>query len=122
MKNMENAHVIELPESGSFKAVQVYVNELPYLPFNYMAYYHKDILKKFLESSKIEFETESVFGKTLPSLKGKNYKVVGMGDFYISGKKLVFGGDSFDYSIGINPEHIEKCKPFFNNKDLEIIV
>lgn len=60
--------------------------------------------------------------KKVPSLKGNDYEVVGMGYLDRFKKKFLFSRDSFDYSIGINREHIEKCKPLFNNKELEIII
>ena len=117
---MENARVIDLPESGTFKVVQIYVGNEPYLPFGETNDYHVNILKKFLESKNIEFKPDSEFGDNLPPLIGTGYGVVGMGYFYIYDKQLVFSGSSSDYGIGINPEHIEKCKPYFKDNDLEI--
>lgn len=122
MKNMEHEHIIELPERGYFKVVQISVEDMPYLAFDNLGGYHRNILRKFLENNKIEFESENAFGKELPRTTGKNYKVVGMGYFYKSGKELVFSGNSADYHIGINAEHIEKCKQYFNNNELEVII
>ncbi|TRZ54219.1 hypothetical protein D4Q76_02820 [archaeon] len=115
-------HVIELPESGYYKVVQILAGGLPHLPFNYIGHYHRDILRKFLEGRKIPFETIEIMGKNCPVSKGAEYEVVGMGELIRKDNKISFSGDSMDYSMGINPEHIEKCKPYFTDKTLEIIV
>lgn len=123
MKNMEHKraeHVIELPQNGYFKVVQIYVGNEPYLPFGEMNKYHRDILKKFLESKNIDFDIRIEMGNELPLEIGKGYAVAGMGHFYIFDKKVVFTGESSDYGTGINPKHIEKCKPYFKDNDLEI--
>ncbi len=115
-------HVIELPESGSFKVVQIYAGGLPHLPFDYPGHYHRDILKDFLTKKNIPFETKKMMGNVLPLSKGEEYEVVGMGNLYVMGEELKFSGDSFDYGLRINKDHIEKCKPFFKNKNLEITI
>ncbi len=119
-------HLIELPGDGFYKVVQVFVGEmpdgLPHLPFDFHVFYHRDILAKFLKGKNIPFETRKSMGNDLPLLRGKDYEVVGMGELYVSGNKLEFSRDSFDYGLRINAEHIEDCKPFFNNKNLEIAV
>lgn len=102
--------------------MQVCAGGLPYLPFDYIGKYHRDILAKFLKGKNILFETRKSMGNDLPLLKGKDYEVVGMGEVYVSGNEPEFSRDSFDYGLRINPKHIEDCKPFFNNKNLEIII
>lgn len=115
-------HVIELPVKGFFKVVQVYTDGLPHLPFDYIGYYHRDVLGNFLKSKGIPFKTRKLASNDLPLAKGEGYEVVGMGNLYISGNELEFFGDSFDYDMRKNAEHIEKCKPYFKNKNPEIIV
>ncbi len=115
-------HVIELPNDGFYKVVQIYAGGLPHLPFDYICFYHRDILEKFLKRKNIPFETKKLMGNDLPLAKGKIYEAVGMGELYISGNELEFSRDSFDYGLRINSKHIEGCKPFFKNKNLEIII
>lgn len=121
---MDPEHVIELPEKmgQSFKVVQIYLElndqRVPCLPFNHAGQYHADILEDFLKEKKIPFEMRG----GLPSLKGTGYEVVGMGYLERFKKMLIFSLDSGDYGIGINPEHIEKCKPYFNDKGLKIAI
>lgn len=120
-------HIIELPEKfGSYKVVQIYLErdnqKIPFLPFNHMGQYHADILGDFLKANNIAFGINNEHGKELPSLKGNGYEVVGMGYIDTYGKMIMFSRDSFDYGLGINREHIEKCKSHFRNKDLKVII
>lgn len=115
-------HVIELPEDGYYKVVQILAGGLPHLPFKRIGYYHRNILEKFLKDRNIPFETKEEMGKQLPLKSGKFYEVVGMGELVRKGNKISFSGDSMDYGLGINPKHIDDCKPYFSDKTLEIII
>ncbi len=121
---MEHEHVIELPEimGESFKVVQIYLERdnqrVPFLPFNHTEQYHADILEDFLKEKNIPCKMKN----GLPSLKENGYEVVGMGYLERFKKMFIFSLDSGDDRIGINPEHLEKCKPYFNDNDLEIVI
>ena len=113
--------MIELPqanwpkESDDWKVVQFYIEGEPYLRFgSFPQEYHKSIIMKTASSLRKECSMEKRGSKTLPVLESEWYKIPGMGSAKIDveTKTAVFLGNSFDYEIGIDAEHLEKIKPF----------
>ena len=113
-------------ESGEYKVVQLDIEGQPYLRFAETKYStHATIL--ILLANKLEREYPTIekdrgeYGKDqIPALESDWYKVYGMGKSKIDvGQKTAsFYGNSFDYGIGINPEHLNSIKQ--HEKDWKI--
>ncbi len=103
-------------KSEKYKVVQFYIEGEPYLRFaSFPEEYHKSIIMKTASSLSKECAVEKRGLKSLPALESEWYKIPGMGsaEITVETKRAIFLGDSFDYEIGIDPEHLEKIKAFY---------
>jgi len=113
----ENLQRANWPEkSGEYKVVQLEIDGQPYLRFPIKEYgenSHAGILMVLFRKNDIRFQRiEGVSGATVPALKGEKYKVHGMGKAKIDAEQMhaSFYGNSLDYDIGINAEHLNLIK------------
>ncbi len=101
------------PEPGEYKIVQIYLEEKPYLRFNKFLF-HSHILEDFLNETEIEFQT--VLGKEsslpIPAIQGNGYHASGMGkaDVNVEERKIRFYGESGDYGIKIDRQHLDAIR------------
>ena len=109
-------NVVWPEQKGSYKFVQVDLDGFPYIRFGGNTNegdrnYHATILGKFLIEHNIEYELmESRNGSKVPAPTGQRYAVQGMGlaivDF--DNKTAFFSGDSIDYGMYPNKDHLKK--------------
>ena|SRR3989344_2521715 len=105
--SLDKSVEVDWPEkSGYYKVVQLVLDDCLTVIFGPEILYHKDILASFLRQKNIEFNTN----KGLPEPKGDCYEAVGMGQAIIKKPKAGFFGDSTDYELGINHEHLDRVK------------
>ncbi len=103
-------------QPGKYKIVQIYEDAQPLLIFGKASDLHCFILEHFLRKRGIEYKMIKARKFEVAALGGKDerYKAVGFGYAQITideGKKIArFSGDSYDYALGINKEHIEFIK------------
>ena len=109
-----NDDIIRKCDFGKF--VQVFIRGEPYMIFG-GGRNHSDLLKLTLKRVGLEFETEMSLGVGIPKPSGKEYNAVGMGRFMRELNNIILCGDSFDYELKPNPEHLEQMKPYLP-KDL----
>ena len=101
-------------ERGQYKFVQLDLGDGPYLRFGGNIQkgsggYHSRILSGFLDEQGIGYELIGNKQKN-PALKGSGYTVRGMGSATIDfdGRMAFFGGNSVDYNLGPDKEHLQK--------------
>ena len=104
--------LVNLPtENGSYKIVQFYINNNPYLRFGEKGTdFHKYIIIRLCN----EFNKDVEFMKDdIPKLKTLWYKVCGMGISNLNIEhKIITTKDieSFDYHLGLNLNHLDLIK------------
>ncbi len=64
-------------DSGRFKVVQLYVDDEPYMWFDFQKSLHETVFTDILNRLKIRYGEKEKYSK--PSLKGRGYRAVGMG-------------------------------------------
>lgn len=107
--------ILPIPdEYADFKVVQLLLNGRPFLCLGNSISFHRSILREFLRKNNIAFSTIKKSRYDIPEPKGENYEVVGMGrlltEINEGGKEARFFGDSQDYGMPINEEHVEFVK------------
>jgi hypothetical protein len=103
---------------GTYKAVQLLVDEKPFLVLGPSPRsFHYRLLESFLQERGISFITIQPPGTKIPcnvpALEGEHYKVVGMGDIYLYPQEKLYtgmSGESQDYRVGIDPTHRSQVK------------
>jgi hypothetical protein len=122
---------IPRPEESPSKIVQLYIGDkptyvcdIPVLGSGGIFLNHGDILGQTLKELGIAYEEITLSkGSAIsmprqgPEKNGERYKLVGAGICARKGEILYLGSNSSDYDdIGINPEHLERCRPFFEKE------
>ena len=119
---------IELPQDGRlYKIVQLYVDGTPRLETgSASADTHASILERTLKELGVSYGTIRSLEHEIPALGGKDkpYEVVGMGYLKRELRGIVIYGRSEEYKIGVNKEHIDRCKPLIQEieEDVQIFV
>lgn len=116
---MEND--VQLPEKGFAKVVQLFIGGRPVLRFGNADGWHSQILESALKEFNLSYQIQKIEGKIVPLLVGEKYQAVGMGMCNRHGSEILINGNSGDYEIGINKEHIEQCKSLIP-KGIELII
>ncbi|MFH0837418.1 MAG: hypothetical protein V1870_04775 [Candidatus Aenigmatarchaeota archaeon] len=92
-------------ENGSYRVVQLYVDNTPYMHFAHDdVKWHDQVLGDFLKIMNIDFKLATE-GDLAP--KGDGYNAVGMGKAIISDNRIVFCGESYDYGIALDVYHLK---------------
>lgn len=115
---MEEIQKIIFPKiSGEYKVVQFQDKDVPYLRFakesGDYGDYHEFILERF--ASELGLECTQIKGRdSMVSMipDSSQYKFVGAGrcELSLEEKTASFKGNSYDYSVGINRDHLEMLK------------
>lgn len=105
------AENVKIPPQGGSKVIQVYTGDDAVLRAD-CRLSHGAILRDALDEFGINYETFKGIGLSgdVPCREGDKYKMVGAGLCLNTGKKLLFGSNSTQYDIGVDKEHIEKCR------------
>lgn len=114
---------IQLPQNGEkiVKVVQLYIDGRPILRLGPKSVFHASILERILAEFGLAFEKQKTpFGREVPKLRGERYEAVGMGQCQLFNKEYCFYGDSGDYNIKINREHLQKCREKVPDVVLEV--
>jgi len=105
---------LTIPErSGEYKVAQLSVRDQTCLCFGAEWNSHGAILMHALHAAGIGYRTiQGKSGYPVPALEGSLYKVYGLGmaQVDIAHKQAAFYGSSFDYGIGIDPEHLKSIQ------------
>ena len=90
------------------KALQIYLEDAPYLVIGSDSNKHHEMLKIFLLDNKITFKEEMLHGPNFgPSAIGENYRLIGAGRAFIHyGGKVELSGQSDSYRISPNKKHV----------------
>jgi len=106
------AEDIQFPQTDEAKIVQLYIDQnRVILRAGSNKRDHSQILKSALEEfGLVSYPTVKIFGEQVPALAGDNYRVVGMGWCTRVGECFSFYGDSMSYEIGLDLEHLERCR------------
>lgn len=107
----ENPQVIHLPteEKGEVKFVQLVIDGEPVIAFaEWGGEFHSEIMTRILTSREIDFGVDG-FNNPLP--EGDMYELVGAGKSTRKGETLCLYGDSHDYHIRPNQDHIDSLRP-----------
>ncbi|MEI7719152.1 MAG: hypothetical protein WCI72_04745 [archaeon] len=114
----EKIEIIDLPQEGTFKVVQLLFDEKPIMLCGYS--YHADILENYLRSKEIRPHKMTIRKmleeKEIPVLTGERYKVVGMGLAEIKQQDKIFQlpfDESGDYGIQPNYDFREQLRKQF---------
>jgi hypothetical protein len=96
--------------NGGDKFIQVKINGEDYIRIGDS--YHRSILRNTLNEFGLEFDMmNSSKGDSVPSIKGKDYEMVGAGKIMVLGDELNFYDTSSDYMLyvsGANRGNLEK--------------
>ena len=112
---------IQIPEEGDGKVVQLVVEGRPILRTG-VGKEHADILELALRELNLGFKTRNVGGKDIPLLEGDMYNVPGMGHYTRCENTVSVRGFSCGYEMGINPDHMEQCRPFLAERGINLMV
>ncbi len=94
------------------KFIQVYVKDEPYLMSAPENRFHGDMLEDLLKELKIEYSTFTKGTRQLPEAEGEDYHMVGAGAIMdVSPTSYLLTGESFDYGLKPNQEHLDDVKP-----------
>ena len=99
----EDIQIVNLPKKGTFKLVQLKLDDHPVMLCGPLVDCHKFILRDYLESQNIPIQSFRQDSKKLITLEGPRYIVVGMGVCNIDLEVKYFSlpyGESQDYRIG----------------------
>ncbi|MBI2148608.1 hypothetical protein HYU23_02920 [Candidatus Woesearchaeota archaeon] len=113
-------------KSGEYKVVQLIMDGTPHLLFAEGGYETHSVIIMSLASKlrrnypKIDF-SDSTGTYQIPAQEAEWYKLVGAGKARIDvdGKKASLFGNSYNYRIGINPEHLDSVRPLIQDWKLE---
>ncbi len=116
---------VNWPErTGSYKFVQLYVDEKPFLRLGNTNTLHGELLAQCLDSLEVPYKlTRSPLTRAeVPEIKGERYEAVGMGiAIVMSGsKKTDFHGSSADYQITPNRDHLKLIQELYPEWTLSI--
>jgi len=109
----EDIQIVNLPEEGHFKLVQLIVDNHPIMVCGPIIDFHKYILRDYLETQGIAVETFKQGSKTLIALEGPRYVVVGMGKGEIMPGIKFFQlpyDSSSDYCMEPDPDFEERLR------------
>jgi hypothetical protein len=128
----DEMHVAKWPtEPGSYRVVQIYVDQEPRLLFAPQSEFHRNMLRSLGEElgrtvPEADFPVPGtgISTERRPALKSDWYDVAGMGICFVipSVRHALFGGESMEYRVGISREHLDSMKPLVPNWDLELSV
>jgi len=85
---------------------------------------HSRALEKILQMLRLPYSFMNLQGKDKgPALSGENYRVVGMGHGSVYGNQISIKKNSCSsgYEKRIDPEHLEKARPYLNGLELEVV-
>nr|MBI4156126.1 hypothetical protein [Candidatus Woesearchaeota archaeon] len=108
--------LVNWPEkSGGYKVVQFDSDEYPYLRFSIKSKeftdFHQFILERFAREIGVECTKISGLYGLIPALPTNvPYRMIGAGicDLNLEKHIATFGGNSRDYTIGINQDHLQR--------------
>jgi len=112
--------------SGYYKVVQLYIGNEPHFCFSEKDMeYHWEILSSVLRQLGIACQTVQGYlsRRQIPTPAGAGYRCPGMGRVMIeiegNQKHAGFYGNSGDYDMTIDPDHVERMKLLFPEWDIE---
>ncbi|MBI3413187.1 MAG: hypothetical protein HY051_03850 [Candidatus Aenigmarchaeota archaeon] len=100
-------------KTDTFKVVQLYVDDEPYLRFGSADSIHGHILADCLDKLKVPYHTmPNQDGDEIPIAEGERYRASGMGYGIVLPEltEVSFLGNSADYQIGIDADHLQKIR------------
>jgi hypothetical protein len=109
---VESRDITNVPdEDGTFKVVQIVIDDVPYTRFAEKSTLHSLILEELLRRKDIPF-SEGAFKQSSgngPVLQGERYRVLGMGkaDVRTAERFVRLYDFSYDYKIPIDVAHVE---------------
>ena len=114
---------IQLPGDREFvKVVQLLIDGRPVMRVGSSYRRHSQILEDALREFRLPLQLAPIRGQSVTAPYGDRYQAVGMCYCNRFGNRLIFNGDSSDYRIEINREHLEQCKPLVpKGIELEVI-
>ena len=101
---------IQLPDRGGHKVVQLYVENRPLLRIGGIMSKHAIILEDVLQELGLSYQNTTIRDVDVPALEGEKYRVVGMGVCIRTGDHVRYFGESLDYGIEIDAEHLQQCQ------------
>jgi len=112
---------VSIPPLGGSKVVQIYIGDDAVLRAD-SRLPHGLILRDALDEFGINYETFKGIGLSgdVPRREGSGYKLTGAGLCLNTGKKVQLGSNSAQYDIGVDKEHIEKCREFLEKNGLAV--
>ena len=120
--NLEDIPRVNWPSGpSSYKVVQLEIDGQPYLRFEEANYYtHGLIIDTLLRKLGIKYDQiKGMTGSWVPALEGERYKVKGMGRaVMLTGNKVSFLGNSVDYGLGIDRDHLDAIKALESERGL----
>ncbi len=112
-------------KSGKYKVVQLIIDGNPHLRFGEGYETHSVIIMSLADKLRRDYPKTDFSDSTgtyqIPAPEAGWYKLVGAGkaSIDVDGKKASLSGNSYNYGIGINPEHLDSVRHLIQDWKLE---